>query len=382
MKLLINFLQSHSGGARSYLRNILPFVGNWAEHDEMVVYVLLYQRQIDADKIDVNQLKFKLIIIDKVPKVFKPLAEQYIVQKTIKKFEIDTLFTPYQIAFSFSGVKTVSMLRNMEAFLHWQYPSTLRNRIRNIILQAVSKLTLQKSDLIIAVSDFAKDYMVDELNIPESKIVRIYHGRDQRFSPIKHSNDDLILKQVNLESGSYIFTSGSILPYRKLETIIKAFSLSAENHDSTLIVAGDSNDAKYKALIADEVKRSGVIDRIHFLGFIDIEKIIVLYRHAQLFITATEIEACPNIAIEAMASSCRIIASDKSPLPEMFQDGATYFKAGESQDLANKINIFFSSPQGIISDFDINRFLWKYCAENTYKAIVRFGFEQKTSSPT
>jgi glycosyltransferase involved in cell wall biosynthesis len=373
MKLLINFLQSHSGGARSYLRNILPYISDWQGHDDMDVYVLLYQRQIDADKIDIANLNFKPIIIDQVPKLLKPLAEQLIVKKTIQAIGIDTLFTPYQVAFPFAGVKTVSMLRNMEAFLHWQFPSTLRNRVRNIVLQTLSNFTLQKSDLIIAVSDFAKDYMLNTLHIPEAKIVRIYHGRDQRFSPLETAIDGLLLKRLNIASGSYIFTSGSILPYRKLETIIKAFALSATSHDCTLVIAGDSNDVNYKTLISNEIKSSGVENRIVQLGFIDIDKIIVLYRHAKLFVTATEIEACPNIAIEAMASGCRVIASDKAPLPEMFQDKATYFNAGNPQDLAEKISAFFNIAQNNdIPCYDITRFSWQHCAQNTYKAITRF----------
>ena len=42
MKLLINFLQSHSGGARSYLRNILPLIDEWQGRDDMNVHVRLY----------------------------------------------------------------------------------------------------------------------------------------------------------------------------------------------------------------------------------------------------------------------------------------------------------------------------------------------------
>ncbi len=381
MKLLINFLQSQSGGARSYLRNILPYISDWSEHDEITVYVLLYKRQVDVDRINIEKLNIKPIIIDQVPKFLKPFSEQLIVKKTIKQFKIDTLFTPYQVSLPFSGIKTISMLRNMEAFLHWQFPSTFRNRIRNIVLQNLSNLTIRKSDLVIAVSDFAKNYMLDQLHIPEDRIIKIYHGRDQRFSPIKTANDNAILKNLNLISDSYIFTSGSILPYRKLETIIEAFAKSAGQHSIQLVIAGDSNDIPYKNLIRDLIHRNKLENRVLQLGFIDIEKIIVLYRHAKLFVTATEIEACPNIAIEAMASGCSIIASNKAPLPEMFQDKVVYFKAGNSIDLAEKITAFLTTPQNSDApDYDIDRFSWHLCADNTYKAISRFNLDSKTPS--
>ncbi len=381
MKLLINFLQSQSGGARSYLRNILPYISDWENQHGMTVYVLLYKRQIDIDQIDVNKINIKPIVIDQVPKFLKPLIEQLIVKKAIKEFDVDTLFTPYQVSLPFSSIKTVSMLRNMEAFLHWQFSSTLRNRIRNIVLQILSSLTIRKSDLVIAVSDFAKNYMLDQLHIPEDRIIRVYHGRDHRFNPIKSDNDYKILQNLNLISGSYIFTSGSILPYRKLETIIEAFAKSAGQHNSQLVIAGDSNDIPYKNLIRDLIHRNKLEDRVIQLGFIDIEKIIVLYRHARLFVTATEIEACPNIAIEAMASGCRIIASDKAPLPEMFQDKVIYFKAGNSFDLAEKIIVFFNNSQDSqMPNYDIDRFSWSLCADNTYKAISRFNPTSKILS--
>lgn len=373
MKLLINFLQSNSGGARSYFRNILPYISQWHGSKHVSVYVLMYKRQIEADNINLDGLKFQPVIIDDVPKYFKPLAEQLIVKDTIRRLSIDTLFTPYQVAYPFAGVKTVSMIRNMEAFLHWQYPSTLRNRIRNIVLQALSVLTLKKSDLVIAVSDFAKDYLINHLNITPDKIVRIYHGRDQRFNPIKQDMDDLILNELMLDSKSYIFTNGSILPYRRLEVILKAFAKSKAMHNYKLVVAGDSNDLNYKNIINNIIAVAGLEDKVVQLGFVDIEKIIVLYRHAKVFVTATEIEACPNIAIEAMASNSLVIASDKSPLPEMFQNNATYFKTGDFEDLADKLDCFLDNyPDSECSSYDVERFSWQNCADNTFGVICQF----------
>lgn len=369
MKLLINFLQSHSGGARSYLRNILPYINHWPDQENLKVYILLYKQQLDADKIDASQFNIKPIIIDTIPK-FKPLAEQRVVWKTAKKLSVDILFTPYQVAFPVKGVKLVLMLRNMEPFLHWKFSSTSKNRIRNIVLQLLSSYSLKNADLAIAVSDFAKDYMVKQLGIPPEKIDRIYHGRDHRFSSTPTASDADLLHQFGVDSHRYIFTSGSILPYRKLETILEAFALSEASRHYKLVVAGDSNDTSYKTLIDGIIERCQLSKKVVRMGFIDIEQIMVLYRHAKLFITATEIEACPNIAIEAMSSGCPIIASDKPPLPEMFEDKAIYFKAGDIDSLANKLDTLSSAAeQPRIIDYKLDRFSWKLCADETLRAI-------------
>lgn len=369
MKLLINFLQSHSGGARSYLRNILPYINHWPDQEEMQVYLLLYKQQLDADKIDVSKFKIKPVIIDTIPK-FKPLAEQCVVRKIAKQLSADILFTPYQVAFPVKGVRSVLMLRNMEPFLHWQFSSTKRNRIRNIVLQLLSSYSLKNADLVIAVSDFAKEYMIKHLGISPKKIDRIYHGRDQRFSSTSTANDFDLLRKFGVDRYGYIFTSGSLLPYRKLEIILDAFALSETSRRHKLVVAGDSNDAKYKALISEIIERRKLTNKVVRLGFIDIEKIMVLYRHAKLFVTATEIEACPNIAIEAMSSGCPVIASNKPPLPEMFQDKAIYFNAGDVKDLAKKLDFFISNSIQINAiDYNVDRFSWEQCANKTLLSI-------------
>ena len=48
----------------------------------------------------------------------------------------------------------------------------------------------------------------------------------------------------------------------------------------------------------------------------------VLYRRCQLFVTATEVEACPNIAIEALTAGCSIVASDSGPAREILGDAS------------------------------------------------------------
>ena len=372
MNLLINFLQSQSGGARSYLRNMLQYINQWAKEGDLTVYVLIYQRQLDVDQIDVEKFNIKIIVIENIPH-FKPVAEQWFVRKSIYKYRIDVLFTPYQVSLPFKGVKTISMLRNMEPFFHGQFPSTLRNRIRNLILQLLSSHTLKKSDLAIAVSDFSKQFMINNLGITESKIVRIYHGRDLRFSPKPSPQDTQLLRELKVDSKNFIFTNGSILPYRKLEIILEAFALSVASIHHNLIVAGDSNDANYKLFIDDVIKRYRLEDKVIRLGFIDIEKIMVFYRHCKFFITATEIEACPNIAIEAMSSGCPVVASDKPPLPEMFQDKAIYFNAGDVKNLAEKLDdIISNSIQIEAIDYNIDRFSWQQCANETLRSIKSF----------
>ena len=73
------------------------------------------------------------------------------------------------------------------------------------------------------------------------------------------------------------------------------------------------------------------------IGNVPWETMTVLYRNCKLFIIATEIEACPNIALESMAAGCVILSSNKPPLPEIFSGSSLNYKARDAEVLSKKI---------------------------------------------
>jgi glycosyltransferase involved in cell wall biosynthesis len=48
----------------------------------------------------------------------------------------------------------------------------------------------------------------------------------------------------------------------------------------------------------------------------------------------SRIEACPNIALEAMAAGARIISTTAPPMPEFFADIAAYYVPSDCHHLA------------------------------------------------
>jgi alpha-1,3-rhamnosyl/mannosyltransferase len=94
-------------------------------------------------------------------------------------------------------------------------------------------------------------------------------------------------------------------------------------------------------------------------------------------VIATEIEACPNIAIEAMAAGCVIVSGDRPPLPEMFQGCSLEYGARDIDLLAQKIR------QAVTNDLwrvemkakalkRAENFSWDKCAMDTYAALTQW----------
>ena len=51
----------------------------------------------------------------------------------------------------------------------------------------------------------------------------------------------------------------------------------------------------------------------------------------------SRVEACPNIALEAMSHGAFCLAADNPPLPEFFQGAALYYRPRSGEALAHAI---------------------------------------------
>lgn len=377
MKVMVNLLSSSSGGALSYVRNLIPLlVQRFADDPTHQLVLLLYNKH--CEEIGVIPDSVNLLKIDReLGGAKRVLWEMIAVPKLVKEHGADVFYTPYQLAPKVNGVKTVSMIRNMEAFLFGRYSYDVKNYLRNVVLRFSSIRTLKRSDRIIAVSGFAEDQCTIDLKINAQKVIKIYHGRDTRFTQQPQAHDDATRQELGI-TGDYIFTCGSILPYRRVEYIIDAFSAWEGAKNCQLVIAGSGNDRRYRALIDEKISGSAVGDKILRVGHVTPEAMRVLYRQCRLFVTTTDIEACPNMGIEALSSGCNIVSSDNSPMPEIFNSAATYVASDDLKSLGVALQASYHSvaaQKGVVNDKALERaghFCWARCADQTFDVLTHW----------
>ena len=291
----------------------------------------------------------------------------------------DIVFTPYQIGASVRGLKQVLMIRNMEPFHFNKYPYSTKSWLRNKILFRQTSKALRNADRVIAVSGFAEDCARNSLRIATNRVRKIHHGRDLGFSPqVALEGDRVTLKSLDLQ-GDFLLTCGSILPYRRCEDVIDAFDRVTEENDQSLllVIAGAGSDVRYAEKINKRIEASPYKSRILSAGHVSKEIMIALYRQCKLCIIATEIEACPNIAIEAMSSGCAIISANNPPLPEMFAGCSLTYMPRDIGDLKEKIQLLLDDEQSRLNysgqaEARAMDFSWQRCAQETYSALVEW----------
>jgi len=371
-------MSSVSGGGRAYLRNISKLLANHFETEARHEIAFLAHRE-QADLLRGLEPSYVIWVSGNRRDGFSRLwGEHRNLPRIVGERCIDVVFTPYQVAPLPRGTRNVLMIRNMEPFLFRGYSYSPRTWLRNMVLARMSSACLRGADRVIAVSQFAADHLRNNLCVPSDRIRTIYHGSPslQVFSDdAQHAN---LLCRIGVES-NFILTCGSMLPYRRCEDVIQAFNacLSSLPDDMRLVIAGSGADAGYAKTIRQAIASSPDPQRIVATGNVPWEIIVALYRNCTACIIATEIEACPNIALEAMASECCIVSSDRPPLPEIFSDCVLGYESRNVKQLADQI-IRVVRDTALCSNLKsralqrAEAYSWLDCAQKTYSALVEW----------
>ncbi|MCK7481299.1 MAG: glycosyltransferase [Candidatus Moduliflexus flocculans] len=210
---------------------------------------------------------------------------------------------------------TVTTLHDFSFFHHPEWHPYERIRyykkyfVRNI----------PQNDLLITGSEFTKREIMDILSFDESRIRVIPHGIDHGvFRPIDGGTLERFRIGMDLPP-CFILYVGSIEPRKNLVTLLNAYrSLPASLRQTCPLVLAGFPGWKNER----EMEIMGKEPTIRYIGFLEDEKLAMLYNLATVFIYPTLYEGFGIPPIEAMACGTPVIASNRGPLPEVCRDAA------------------------------------------------------------
>ena len=132
-------------------------------------------------------------------------------------------------------------------------------------------------------------------------------------------------------------------------------------------VGGDGWDFQE---VKNLVSSFGLVDRVHFLGYVSDEQLRTLYAQATLFIYPSLFEGFGLPVLEAMASGCPVITSSISSLPEVAGDAALLINPHSVGDVTVAMESICNNPDfanelKIMGRKRASLFSWKRCAEET-----------------
>jgi glycosyltransferase involved in cell wall biosynthesis len=327
-----------SGGYRNYLLKIVPRLMAHPYVQALLVGM--------PESVDFSQLRGAVPALEWLPlkcSLFTVAREiDRSARKAVEKFSPDVLFIPTARHWSLDGVPVVNMVQNMKPMM-LGCTAYRMERVRNWVRFRQMRKAVERSNRVVAISQFVKDYLTGELGVPETKVGVVYHGTELNGSQPGERPacipDDW--------SGRFVFTAGLIYPYRGLEDLIEAWRLLRDTPDlPVLAIAGKVGKgmSRYYDKLNRLILKHKLDSHIRFVGILTPNEMTWCYRNCSVFVMTSRVEACPNIALEAMANGALCISTENPPLPEVFQDAALYYPAGEPDRLAGRIRDILCLP--------------------------------------
>src|SRR5262249_3978501 len=142
----------------------------------------------------------------------------------------------------------------------------------------------RQATLVMANSESTRDLIVRYMNVPRERIEVVYESVDDRFQPAA----DAVSVRASLAATSglrrpYALYVSNLWFYKNPDGAIRGFAEQRRRYhdDLDLVIVGNDDYDRVpdlRALAAAE----GVADRVHFLGRVKRDQLIVLYQGARV----------------------------------------------------------------------------------------------------
>lgn len=179
----------------------------------------------------------------------------------------------------------------------------INTRIYNLEKQA-----MEMADLVIAVSNFTKQILIDRYNIPSSKIAVIHNAVAWK------NTSKLLYPPTNLKE-KIISYLGRITSQKGPEYFIKAAAKVLQRDKNFRFVMAGNGDL-YPKMIELAAKLS-ISDRFHFTGFLKGDEVTRLLLMSDVFVMPSVSEPFGIVPLEAIQNRVPTIISKQSGVQEI-----------------------------------------------------------------
>lgn len=201
-------------------------------------------------------------------------------------------------------------------------------------------------DLFIAPTHAYAREMADYLALPAEKVKVVRTGLE--VEPYRR----LALERSPRQAGTP-FTLGylsSITPGKGLDLLVEALRilLRDQGRDVRLRVAGLVLDARYWRSLQASLKRSGLADRVEYLGEVDFDGKLALLSSVDAFSVPSRFNEARGVAtMEALAAGVPVVLPNSGAYPELLAlcGGGTLFPPGDVAVLASQLAQAMDDPE-------------------------------------
>ena len=198
--------------------------------------------------------------------------------------------------------------------------------VRAFQLRLSTAKTLREAAKIVTVSEFSRSHIASAFGIDPGDIRVTPLAAEDHFRPI---NREAAMHRVSERlgfTGPFILNVGDWHPRKNQIGLIQAFRELLAAHPKLphkLVLAGKRT--WFAPRVLDQIRISGLEERIVLTGFVDDDILPALYNAADVFVFPSFYEGFGLPALEAMACGRPVVCSDSTALPEVVDGAALLF---------------------------------------------------------
>lgn len=295
--------------------------------------------------------------------------EQFLLPKAISETRVDIIHTTSNTAPIQTKIPLIVTIHDviyLESLMldKGSWYQRLGNLYRRWNVPNIAK----KAEKIITVSDYENERIQHYLKVPAEKIITVYNACSTHFF---HKHEKSEIKNFLAKQGlpdRFVLYLGNTDPKKNLGNVLKAIKLIKDwGKLDFMLVMPDLGEGYLQSELKQQ-QASDIRPFIHLTGYIPNGQLPFLYQGAICFLYPSLRESFGIPMLEAMASSCPLICSNTSAMPEIAKDAAYYIDPLNVKDIAESIlNLVVESPEkdALISKGKarVSDFSWKKTAE-------------------
>jgi glycosyltransferase involved in cell wall biosynthesis len=306
--------------------------------------------------------------IDKFSSISYADWEQIRLPARIRSKKIDLLHCTSNTAPLATSVPLILTLHDIIFIEGTNFKGTTYQNLGNLYRKYIVPRIVKKANLIITVSEFERENIIDRLKVPENMVRVIYNGVNPNFSiDFTQQEMDLFRAKYDLPN-EYIMFLGNTAPKKNTYNVLKAYvEYCNSSKDSLPIVLLDYKKKFVQSTLAD-LKQSKLINKFIFYSYIPHHEIAFLYRGAKVFLYPSLRESFGLPILEAMACGTAVITSNTSSMPEIAGDAAKLVNPFDHLEISDAINKLVDDSsvreQYVARGLQrVKRFAWSLAAE-------------------
>lgn len=296
----------------------IELIKNLQQLDHKNEYVIFSRKGVDDNTI-VETSNFAL---DKFSALTYVDWEQFQLPGKLKSRKIDLLHCTANTAPLKCSIPLLLTLHDIIYLENVDFKGTAYQNLGNLYRRWLVPKIVNKASLILTVSEFEKQNILERLPSTEGKVQVLYNGVSPQFN---NSYSQKQVEELRIEfnlPAQFVMFLGNTAPKKNTLNVIKAYVDLCLKHENKIPLVLLDYKKELVIRILEELKQPGLIDMFIFPGYVPHHKIPLVYNAATLFLYPSLRESFGLPILEAMACGTPVITSSTSSMPEIAGDAA------------------------------------------------------------